>query len=85
MALTALRSAARHWAFWVLMLTFFVCGWSTNGMVVTHLAPAAHDHSMVPTTAATLIGIIGIFDIVGTVASGWLTDRYDPRILLAIY
>lgn len=85
MALTALRSAARHWAFWVLMLTFFVCGWSTNGIVVTHLAPAAHDHSMAPTTAATLIGIIGIFDIVGTVASGWLTDRYDPRILLAIY
>lgn len=85
MAVTALRSAGRHWSFWVLMLTFFVCGWSTNGIVVTHLAPAAHDHSMPPTMAATLIGIIGIFDIIGTVASGWLTDRYDPRILLAIY
>lgn len=85
MAITALRTAGRRWAFWVLMLTFFVCGWSTNGIVVTHLAPAAHDHSMPPTMAATLIGIIGIFDIIGTVASGWLTDRYDPRILLAIY
>lgn len=85
MALSVLRKAARTWVFWVLMATFFVCGWSTNGIVVTHFVPAAHDHGLAPTTAAWLIGIIGIFDIIGTVASGWLTDRYDPRWLLAIY
>lgn len=85
MAITALLSAARSWTFWALMATFFVCGWSTNGIVVTHFAPAAHDHMMAPTTAASVIGIIGVFDIIGTVASGWLTDRFDARVLLAIY
>ncbi len=84
-AITLLVRASRRWPFWVLMLTFFVCGWSTNGIVVTHLAPAAHDHGMPVNTAAVIIGIIGIFDIIGTVASGWLTDKYDPRKLLAIY
>lgn len=85
MALGLLGRAARTWPFWVLALTFFVCGWSTNGIVVTHLVPAAHDHSMPTTMAASLIGIIGIFDVLGTVVSGWLTDRFDPRLLLAVY
>lgn len=80
-----LGQGLRRWPFWVLLLTFFVCGWSTNGMVVTHLIPAAHDHSMPATMAASMIAIIGVFDIVGTVASGWLTDRYDPRLLLTLY
>lgn len=84
-AIRVLVTASRTWVFWVLMATFFVCGWSTNGIVVTHFVPAAHDHLMAPTTAASLIGIIGVFDIIGTIGSGWLTDRYDPRILLAIY
>ncbi|WP_280953305.1 MFS transporter [Acidipropionibacterium timonense] len=84
-ALTTLWASSRRWPFWVLMGTFFVCGWSTNGVVVTHLAPAAHDHMMAPTTAASLIGVIGIFDVVGTIISGWLTDRFDPRALLTVY
>lgn len=68
-----------------LLFTFMVCGWSTNGIIQTHFVPAAHDHSMPMTMAANMLGLIGIFDVLGTVASGWLTDRYDPRILLAIY
>ncbi len=77
-----LREALPSWPFWVLMGTFFVCGWSTNGLVGTHFIPAAHDHGMVATTAAGLLALIGIFDIAGTIASGWLTDRVDPRLLL---
>src|SRR4029079_12816730 len=71
--------------FWVLAGTFFICGWSTNGLIGTHFVPAAHDHGMPITTAAYLLAVIGVFDIVGTVASGWLTDRVDPRLLLVTY
>ena len=75
-----LRKAGRRWSFWALVLTFWVCGWSTNGIIQTHFVPAAHDHGMPSTTAAGLLAVVGIFDIVGTVASGWLTDRVDPRL-----
>ncbi len=75
----------RHGPFWALMFGFFVCGWSTNGAIVTHLVPAASDHGMPPVVAAGLLAVIGSFDIVGTIASGWLTDRYDPRLLLGLY
>ncbi len=84
-AIRVLRESSRSWAFWALMGTFFVCGWSTNGLIQTHFVPAAHDHGMPTTTAAGLLALVGIFDIIGTIASGWLTDRMDPRILLAIY
>ena len=72
-------------SFWALVLTFWVCGWSTNGIIQTHFVPAAHDHGMPSTTAAGLLAVVGIFDIAGTVASGWLTDRVDPRWLLVAY
>jgi predicted MFS family arabinose efflux permease len=62
-----------------------VCGWSTNGLIQTHFIPAAHDHGMAQTTAAWLLALVGIFDIAGTLASGWLTDRVDSRVLLAAY
>ena len=84
-ALLRLREASRTRAFWLLMFGFFVCGWSTNGLVGLHFIPAAHDHGMPPTTAASLLALIGVFDLVGTIGSGWLTDRYNPRILLAVY
>ncbi|MCW2817678.1 MAG: transporter [Marmoricola sp.] len=84
-ALSTLRWAARSWAFWVLLLSFWICGWSTNGLVGTHFIPAAHDHGMPATTSASLLALIGVFDIVGTVASGWLTDKVDPRWLLVVY
>lgn len=84
-AIDALRDAARTRAFWALAAGFAICGASTNGLIGTHFIPAAHDHGMPQTTAAGLLVVVGVFDIVGTVASGWLTDRFDPRALLAAY
>ncbi|WP_349308038.1 MFS transporter [Pseudofrankia sp. BMG5.36] len=84
-ALTGLADAARNRAFWALAGGFFICGMSTNGLIGTHFVPAAHDHGMPEVTAAGLLAVVGIFDIVGTVASGWLTDRFDSRHLLVAY
>ncbi|GIG86137.1 MFS transporter [Plantactinospora endophytica] len=84
-AVRALRTAARTPAFWLLAGGFAICGASTNGLVGTHFIPAAHDHGMTETTAAGLLALVGLFDIAGTVASGWLTDRFDSRVLLAVY
>lgn len=84
-AVTVLFSAARTRVFWLLAGTFAICGASTNGLVGTHFVPAAHDHGMPTTAAASLLAVIGIFDVVGTIASGWFTDRFDSRKLLGIY
>ncbi len=84
-ALQGLALAARVRPFWLLAGGFFICGMSTNGLVQPHFIPAAHDHGMPVTTAASLLAVVGIFDIVGTVFSGWLTDRVDPRLLLLGY
>ncbi|CAM5302968.1 Putative MFS family arabinose efflux permease OS=Streptomyces albaduncus OX=68172 GN=FHS32_003869 PE=4 SV=1 [Streptomyces griseoloalbus] len=83
-ALTVLASAARTGPFWLLAGTFAICGASTNGLIQTHFVPASHDHGMPITTAASLLAVIGVFDVVGTVASGWFTDRFDARRLLAV-
>ncbi|MFD1212142.1 MFS transporter [Arthrobacter sp. GCM10027362] len=85
LALTVLGDSLRSRAFWVLVFTFWVCGWSTNGLIQTHFIPAAHDHGMPAGTAAGLLALIGVFDIIGTVASGWLTDRFNPALLLVAY
>ncbi|MFC4063013.1 MFS transporter [Planomonospora corallina] len=84
-ALRVLRDAMRTGPFWLLAGGFAICGMSTNGLVGTHFVPAAHDHGMPQTTAAGLLALVGIFDIAGTVASGWLSDRVDSRILLCVY
>lgn len=84
-ALTVLREAAATRPFWLLAGTFFVCGWTTNGIVSTHFVPTGHDHGMAATTAASMLAVVGVFDIIGTIGSGWLTDRFDPRLLLGIY
>ncbi len=78
-------TAARTRTFWALFAGFAICGATTNGLIGTHFVPAAHDHGMAQTTAAGPLAVVGVFDIVGTIASGWLTDRFDPRILLAVY
>lgn len=80
-----LGRASRTGTFWLLAGTFAICGASTNGLVKTHFVPAAHDHGMPVTAAASLLAVIGVFDVVGTVASGWFTDRFDSRRLLAVY
>jgi len=84
-AVNALRTAARTRSFWYLALGFAICGMTTNGLVGTHFIPAAHDHGMPSTTAAGLLALVGLFDIVGTIFSGWLTDKVDSRVLLAVY
>ncbi|MFF3491309.1 MFS transporter [Streptomyces sp. NPDC002795] len=84
-AVTVLVKAARTGPFWLLAGTFAICGASTNGLIKTHFVPAAHDHHMPITTAASLLAVIGVFDIVGTIASGWFTDRIEARRLLAVY
>jgi predicted MFS family arabinose efflux permease len=84
-ALSVLLRAARTGPFWLLAGTFAICGASTNGLVKTHFVPAAHDHGMPITAAASLLAVIGVFDVVGTIASGWFTDRFDARRLLAVY
>lgn len=83
--MTALRIALRSPAFWVLAGSFFVCGASTNGLIGTHLIPACHDAGIPEVRAANLLAMMGIFDIVGTTASGWLTDRFSSRYLLFAY
>ncbi|MFI7383362.1 MFS transporter [Streptomyces sp. NPDC049813] len=84
-AVTVLVKAARTGPFWLLAGTFAICGASTNGLVKTHFVPAAHDHGMPVPAAASLLAVIGVFDVVGTVASGWFTDRFEARRLLAGY
>ncbi|WP_435974643.1 MFS transporter [Streptomyces sp. Qhu_M48] len=84
-AVTVLFKAARTGPFWLLAGTFAICGASTNGLVKTHFVPAAHDHGMPVTAAAGLLAVIGVFDVVGTIASGWFTDRFETRRLLAVY
>lgn len=84
-AVTVLLKAARTGPFWLLAGSFAICGASTNGLVKTHFVPAAHDHGMPVTAAAGLLAVIGVFDVIGTVASGWFTDRFSPRRLLAVY
>ncbi|MFG3338282.1 MFS transporter [Glycomyces sp. NPDC048151] len=80
-----LAKASRTRAFWLLAGTFAICGASTNGLVGAHFVPAAHDHGMPLTAAASLLAVIGIVDLVGTIFSGWLTDRFNPRHLLFVY
>ena len=84
-ALGALKEASKSKAFWALAAAFAICGATTNGLIGVHFIPSAHDHGMATTTAAGLLAVVGIFDVVGTIASGYLTDRFDPRILLGVY
>ncbi|SFJ37735.1 Predicted arabinose efflux permease, MFS family [Bosea sp. OK403] len=83
--LVALRDASRTHTFWVLFGTFFVCGASTNGLVQTHFVSLCGDYGMAAVTAAGVLAMIGIFDFIGTVGSGWLSDRFDSRWLLFWY
>jgi len=84
-AVQVLFEAARKRDFWLLAGSFFVCGASTNGLIGTHLIPAAFDCGIPEVRAAGLLAAMGIFDLVGTTASGWLSDRYNCRYLLLMY
>jgi MFS family permease len=84
-AIDSLKQSVKDKNFLILFFTFFVCGLSTNGLIGTHFIPAAHDHGMGETVAAGLLALVGVFDVVGTIFSGYLTDKYDPRKLLFFY
>jgi predicted MFS family arabinose efflux permease len=84
-ALGALATAIRRRDFWYLFATFFICGFTTNGLIGTHLIALCGDHGIAEVRAAGLLAMMGVFDLVGTTASGWLTDRVDPRKLLFVY
>lgn len=83
--ITVLFEAARSRTFWVLFGTFFICGASTNGLVQTHFISLCGDFGMATVAAAGMLAVIGIFDIAGTIGSGWLSDRFDSRNLLFWY
>ncbi len=84
-ALGTLRDAGRTRVFWILFATFFICGASTNGLIQVHLIPMCGDFGIPQVQAASLLAAMGIFDFVGTILSGWLSDRYDNRWLLFWY
>src|SRR5690606_17423268 len=80
--LVTLAQASKTKTFWVLFVTFFVCGFSTNGLIQTHWIALCGDFGIIPTGAAGILAVIGAFDLIGTIGSGWLTDRFDNRWLL---
>jgi sugar phosphate permease len=84
-AMRALTQVVGSRAFWLIAGSFWICGASTNGLIGTHFIAASVDHGMPQTSGATLLAIIGTFNVAGALASGWLTDRFDPRRLLMMY
>lgn len=85
LAVNSLFEAVRVRDFWLLAGSFFVCGASTNGLIGTHMVAAAFDCGIPEVRAASLLAAMGLFDLVGTTASGWLSDRYNCRHLLFAY
>ena len=85
MALRTLATAARSLDFWLLFFSFYICGLSTNGLIGTHFIPLCFDHGIPEVASASLLAVIGAFDFVGTLASGWLSDRVNNRVLLFWY
>lgn len=83
--LVTLRDVSASLTFWILFATFFICGASTAGLIQTHFVSMCGDFGLVATTAASMLALMGLFDFVGTVGSGWLSDRYDNRKLLFVY
>src|SRR5206468_6683657 len=84
-AFRALADGARLRDFWLLAGTYFICGASTNGLITTHLIPACVDHGLTEVVGAGLLAGTGVFAFIGGTASGWLSDRFDPRFLLFWY
>ncbi|KVD70156.1 MFS transporter [Burkholderia sp. ABCPW 14] len=84
-AFGALAMASKTRDFWLLFMSFFICGASTNGYVGTHLIAMCSDYGMTEVQGASLLAAMGVFDLIGTTMSGWLSDRYDSRVLLFWY
>ena len=84
-AINGLTRGLKSTDFWLLAGSFYICGASTNGLIGTHLIPASMDHGISEVTAASMLALIGVFDLIGTTISGWLSDRIDNRWLLCWY
>jgi predicted MFS family arabinose efflux permease len=84
-AFDALRSAAKKGDFWLLFFSFFVCGLSTNGYIGTQFIAMCNDYGISEVGGASILAAMGMLDLVGTTLSGWLSDRYNPRVLLFWY
>lgn len=84
-ALRALAQASRSLDFWLLCVTFAICGFSTNGLINTHLIAYCADHGISEVTGASILAVIGVFSLIGAMGSGWLCDRFNPRVLLFWY
>ena len=82
---TSLRDAVRTRDYWLLAGSFFICGYTSNGLIGTHLIPHAVEHGFTEVTAASAVALMGTMNVIGTLASGWLSDRFDNRKLLAAY
>jgi predicted MFS family arabinose efflux permease len=80
-----MQDVIRTGDFWLLSGSFFVCGVTTNGLIGTHLVPHAVEHGFSEYTAAGALALLGGMNVIGTTASGYLSDRVDPRKLLAVY
>ena len=81
----SVTEAAQTAPFWLLMATFFVCGYTSNGMVLTHFMPHALEHNFTAFQASTALGVMGAMNVIGTMASGWICDRFGRRLPLATY
>lgn len=84
-ATSALIRASRSMDFWLLCVTFGICGLSTNGLINTHLIAYCLDEGIPEIQGASILAGIGLFSLFGSMASGWLCDRYSPRVLLFWY
>jgi MFS family permease len=85
LAFESLEGAAQTRSFWILVVSFAICGFTTNGLVQTHFIPLCQDFGMEAVQAAGVLAIMGAFDFVGSIGSGYLSDRFDPRRLLVLY
>jgi MFS family permease len=85
LAFATLGAATGARMFWILFLTFAICGFTTNGLVQTHFVPLCQDFGMPELDGAKVLALMGVFDFFGTIAAGWLSDRYDNRWLLFWY
>ena len=83
--LKTLAEIAGSGAFWVLALTFFICGFTTNGLIQTHFVALCADFDVGAIAAASTLALMGVFDFAGTIGAGWLSDRYDNRLLLFVF
>src|SRR3984885_9573170 len=84
-AINALVRGSRSVDFWLLCLTFGICGFSTNGLINTHLIAYCADHGIAEVNGASILAVIGVFSLIGSALSGWMCDRFNPRVLLFWY